>query len=308
MEQPLVTIGIPTYNRPMGLKKTLIAITNQTYNNIEIIVSDNGSSSNETETIVLEFIAQDKRIKYFKQSENKGIFFNWQFVLEQAKGDYFMWAADDDEWKGTDFLNTLMLYAPKNILAFPDAIVKEKSNLRSYPIKSFENCNDKLDYIKNFVSCGWGYPMYGLFNLKLFYQYGLQFKFANDLSYYMEGEFLHKLFLAGPVKYVKEATIIYSPLGSEPSIDLRIESWLKYFKRTLIIYKNSDLSSETKHDLIKAVLDIYTAYAKNLFEELVSYKELKNNIKPIIKNKTTILNKIILRIKVTFMVLVKGHY
>ena len=40
---PMVTVGIPTFNRPEGLERTLACITKQTYTNLEIIVSDNCS-------------------------------------------------------------------------------------------------------------------------------------------------------------------------------------------------------------------------------------------------------------------------
>lgn len=98
-KQPLVSVGIPTYNRPEGLRRTLECITGQTYQNIEIIVSDNCSPGPETEVVVQEFIAKDSRIQYFRQQENKGGPFNGKFVLEKATGEYFMWAADDDEWE-----------------------------------------------------------------------------------------------------------------------------------------------------------------------------------------------------------------
>ena len=96
LDQPLVSVGIPTYNRPEGLRKTLECITGQTYQNLEIIISDNCSPSRETETVVQEFMGKDSRIQYFRQEENKGPTFNFQFVLEMATGEYFMWAADDD--------------------------------------------------------------------------------------------------------------------------------------------------------------------------------------------------------------------
>ena len=47
--QPLVSVGIPTYNRPEGLRRTLECITKQTYKNLEIIVSNNCSSGPEIE-------------------------------------------------------------------------------------------------------------------------------------------------------------------------------------------------------------------------------------------------------------------
>ena len=92
----LVSVGIPTFNRPDGLRRTLECITGQTYKNLEIIVSDNCSSSSETEEVVREFVSKDSRIQYYRQDFNKGAAFNFQFVLEKATGEYFMWAADDD--------------------------------------------------------------------------------------------------------------------------------------------------------------------------------------------------------------------
>ena len=96
--QPLVSVGIPTYNRPKSLRHTLECLTRQTYRNLEIIVSDNASPGNEVEAVVREFMAADLRIKYHRQPENRGIVPNYQFVLAQASGEFFMWAADDDEW------------------------------------------------------------------------------------------------------------------------------------------------------------------------------------------------------------------
>lgn len=94
----LVSVGIPTYNRPQGLRRTLECITGQSYQNLEIIVSDNASTSNETARVVQEFMREDPRIQYVRQPENIGSIPNFQFVLGKATGEFFMWAADDDEW------------------------------------------------------------------------------------------------------------------------------------------------------------------------------------------------------------------
>src|SRR5688500_2846005 len=94
---PLVSIGIPTYARPNGLRRTLDLITRQTYKNLEIIVSDNASPGDATAMVVQEFAARDNRIRSFRQSENIGVINNFRFVLAQSVGEYFMWAADDDE-------------------------------------------------------------------------------------------------------------------------------------------------------------------------------------------------------------------
>lgn len=96
---PLVSVGIPVYNRPEGLHRTLSCITGQTYRNLEVILSDNASPGDEMEKVAREFMTADPRIRYWRQSENIGASLNFKFVLKQATGKYFMWAADDDEWE-----------------------------------------------------------------------------------------------------------------------------------------------------------------------------------------------------------------
>jgi glycosyltransferase involved in cell wall biosynthesis len=95
---PLVSVGVPTYNRPEGLRRTLSCLTAQTYPNLEIIVGDNGSAGDESERIAREFADKDPRIRYHRHAQNMGPGFNFKFVLREAKGDFFFWAADDDEW------------------------------------------------------------------------------------------------------------------------------------------------------------------------------------------------------------------
>jgi glycosyltransferase involved in cell wall biosynthesis len=91
---PLVSIGIPTYNRADSyLKEAISSALNQTYKNIEIIVSDNCSTDN-TESFIKSIL--DPRIRYFRQDHNIGAINNYNFCLDQAKGDYFLLLHDDD--------------------------------------------------------------------------------------------------------------------------------------------------------------------------------------------------------------------
>ena len=94
---PLVSIGIPTFNRPAGLREVLICMTSQTYPNLQIIIGDNCSDNEEVARVVDEFI-QDSRIVYYRHEKNMGATYNFQFVLDKAEGEYFMWAADDDRF------------------------------------------------------------------------------------------------------------------------------------------------------------------------------------------------------------------
>lgn len=99
MTELLVTIGIPTFNRPRGLARTLACICSQTYRNIEIIVSDNASTDPAVRATVDEFAAKDARIKYHRHLENVGAMANFSSLVPKGSGDLFMWAADDDRWE-----------------------------------------------------------------------------------------------------------------------------------------------------------------------------------------------------------------
>lgn len=96
LARPLVSIGIPTYNRPQQLQRALISIIAQTYPHFEVIVSDNCSPGSDTHDVVENFMKQDSRIRYVQQPANIGMFKNFKVVFELAKGEYFAWLADDD--------------------------------------------------------------------------------------------------------------------------------------------------------------------------------------------------------------------
>lgn len=132
---PLVSVGIPTYNRPELLKTALDRITGQTYKNLEIIVSDNCSPNPKVEEVVREFQKRDSRVQYFRQSKNI-VFGNFIFVLEKATAEYFMWAADDDEWEKEFIEVCLNNSIEKNVgLSFCgiDNIDTFGQNIRNYP-------------------------------------------------------------------------------------------------------------------------------------------------------------------------------
>jgi glycosyltransferase involved in cell wall biosynthesis len=113
----LVSVGIPTYNRPEGLRRTLACITAQTYPNLEIIISDNCSPAPETQEVARECMARDARIRFFRQAEALGVSENFRFVLKQAGGEYFMWAADDDEWDPDFVRQCLRGFGAENVVS-----------------------------------------------------------------------------------------------------------------------------------------------------------------------------------------------
>lgn len=101
---PLVSIGIPTYNRAGLLKRSIESALNQNYRNLEVIVSDN-HSIDETKSVCQHYHSLDKRFRYIRQPRNLGPGENFAQVLRNSSGQFFMWLADDD-WLDANYVDS----------------------------------------------------------------------------------------------------------------------------------------------------------------------------------------------------------
>jgi len=92
---PRLTIGLPVYNGETFLAASLEALLGQSYEDFDLIISDNASTDNSAD-ICQRYAKQDSRIRYVRQPRNIGMVPNHNFVLGQARSELFKWAADDD--------------------------------------------------------------------------------------------------------------------------------------------------------------------------------------------------------------------
>lgn len=92
---PTVSVVVPTYNRAHLLHRSIQSILNQTYQDFEIVIIDDGSTDN-TENVVNYF--NDKRIRYIKHEKNKGASVARNSGIIATSGDFIAFLDDDDEW------------------------------------------------------------------------------------------------------------------------------------------------------------------------------------------------------------------
>ena len=106
MENPLISIIIPTYNRAYLISETLDSIIAQTYTNWECIVVDDGSTDNTSEVMV-KYTAKDSRFQYHNKPKDKPPGGNAarNYGFEKSKGKYVNWFDSDDIMK-PDFIET----------------------------------------------------------------------------------------------------------------------------------------------------------------------------------------------------------
>ena len=94
LRTPLVSILIPTYNRPAYFRETLESALAQTYPNIEVIVCDN-STDDRTEELMRAY-RDDVRVRYVRNKEAQSKAENFMPFERLAQGEFLQWCMDDD--------------------------------------------------------------------------------------------------------------------------------------------------------------------------------------------------------------------
>lgn len=93
--KPLISVIIPTYNRAYCIENAVRSVLCQNYENMEILVLDDGSVDNTDEVIAG---IGDKRIRYQKNNRNCGAAATRNIGIRQAKGEYIAFQDSDDIW------------------------------------------------------------------------------------------------------------------------------------------------------------------------------------------------------------------
>lgn len=160
---PLVSIGLPVYNGGDYISEAIDSLLSQDYSNFEILISDN-ASTDATEEICRSYVAKDPRVKYLRQSVNLGPAKNFLFVLHQAVGKYFMWAAHDDIW-APNWISILIGGFQDNDLSVRGKVTAISENGKRYaeiPVRTAP----AHSYIRLFMEderLGRAFHIYGLF-------------------------------------------------------------------------------------------------------------------------------------------------
>ncbi|SFB04736.1 MULTISPECIES: glycosyltransferase [unclassified Bacillus (in: firmicutes)] len=97
MEKIMFSILIPVYNVEKYLNKCLDSVINQTYNNFELIIVNDGSTDSSLE-ICRTYAKNDNRIRVYDQP-NKGLLLTRRNSIKKAMGDYILFLDSDDYWE-----------------------------------------------------------------------------------------------------------------------------------------------------------------------------------------------------------------
>ena len=134
---PQVSIGLPVYNGENFIRAAIESILNQSFQDLELVISDN-ASTDRTQEICLEYASQDARVRYHRNPVNRGPAWNYNRVFELSSGEYFKWAAHDDVLQPTFIAQTLasLIDDPAAVLSFSqvDVIDEQAALIEPYSV------------------------------------------------------------------------------------------------------------------------------------------------------------------------------
>ncbi len=152
-QMSLISVIVPLYNKAPWVKRCIQSIIEQTYQNIEILIINDGSTDNSRQVISAVI---DRRIKIFNKP-NGGLSSTRNYGIKQANGDYIAFIDADDEW-AVRHLEVLLkgFDSDKNIVLVCDDLIevrdtqKDKAVQRDLPF-NISNQKNKYHIIKNYL-------------------------------------------------------------------------------------------------------------------------------------------------------------
>lgn len=189
-----ISVIMPVYNKARYLKKSISSIINQTFNDFELIIIDDGSIDNSLE-ICEEFAKHDNRIKIVK-IKNSGVSAARNIGLQNCTGKYIQFIDSDDyiDLQMFEELNNIINnYNPEIILSGITKVDKNYKKIKEI-IPRLKGLNNKTDIMNNFVGEQFSTGLYGCVSNKLIkrsiiedinLRFNENIKLAEDLDFYL---------------------------------------------------------------------------------------------------------------------------
>ncbi len=283
---PLISICIPTYNRSGFLTRSINSALNQSYENYEILIIDDGSTDN-TRQIIESF--NNSKIRYIYK-EHTGIPDTRNRALAEAKGEFILWLDSDDEI----FPNILELYIAKlneqrNLeLIYPNLQIIDEEGKQKQILK-YQNWNNRQNEALQFaLKIGSPFPNASSLVKKSIYEeignFDLEFKRAQDFDFWVR-----MLIKRNTIMYHYD-TILYSYYMHKDNVTGLLTDKTNYKYERIIIsniltycqlydlfsalkLNNSD---EIKAKVFKEIADIYMKY--NSLVNAIQFLELSDKL------------------------------
>lgn len=310
LNNPIVSIIIPTYNRAHLLVETLESVLAQTYSNWECIIVDD-NSTDETQLLLNEYSNKDNRFTYIIKSEKqkKGASISRNLGLKIARGEFIQFLDSDDLLADNKIQEQIKLLINENkytVCTCKWGKFIEKSD----PLTLIENSADYRDFntIKEYFNLigihgGFFPPINFLINKELINQSGY---WNESLTVNDDGEFFFRVLLnADKILFCAKTYVLYrnnltdnlSILNSEIKAISLLNSWkiIEALYRTKYNEENSDYINKKKRSVYSELKKMYpkiicknTSFFKQQIKEDTLVKKI-SKLKKRIKNRLKIV-------------------
>ena len=280
----LVSIMIPTYNQDKYIKRAIDSALNQTYENIEVIISDD-STNNKTEKLIENNYSNNKKVRYIHNIPSKGKTKNYRYMLYNlVNGKYVVNLDGDDYFEDENFIldavNLINKYQNIIMVVAQQKILKIKKN--KFIFTANNKINKKvIDGKKIFLDSV--FKNFEIPHLATLYRVDI----AKKIGFYeydipsTDRESLLKLALYGEVGILNKVVAVWVHHGDNISQNVTLEILLENIKMYDRLYEYAKNNSNINSFLLK-IWNILAKY-KSFYGYINTLRD-KNTIKKIINS------------------------
>ncbi len=257
----LITVGIPTYNAQPFIRRCIESILSQSLEELELLISDDGSSD-QTLEICQDYAAHDDRIKIYTHEERLGEHRNKNFLVNKAKSIYFKALDQDDYLEGKKFLENHCIRLDEGYdFVISNVLIEETNKVEGTVQKTegsmdcFFNCKNKYDFAKATLEES-AMLVYGVFKTERYKKVSDRFISATTgKKHFIDSYFVHDVSISLKGYYLSTERFVYSIHGanisrSSPPKEF-FPDFLFYINITLKLFiKTNKLTSLQKISLI----------------------------------------------------------
>jgi len=274
MNYPIISVIVPVYNAELYLKRCINSITTQTYQKLEIILINDGSTDNSL-NICHELAQTDKRIKVINQ-KNRGVSYTRNQGINKATGEYLLFV-DSDDFIDTNYINKMYQELKNNhyeIVISGMTFCDEKENIIKKELYKKENQELKLDniiddVINTLYFCS---ACKTIISKKLITNNNLQFN--EELSYGEDFSFSYQLLKrASKIGYLSDTGYYYRQNSTSLTHKTNIEKIKKYFSDNLVVFSQFDNSTLVAN---RVYTKLNITIRKIASIEKINYKKFKS--------------------------------
>ena len=240
MTHPLVSVIIPTYNRIDFLEEAVLSAVNQTYNNIEILVVDDGSSFNYAQSICENY----SNCKYLYK-KNGGLSSARNYGIHEAKGEFIAFLDDDDFWEVTKIEKQVKILLEKSDIDCVHSaakVVDSNGNFTGQIIGASKNKVLKRSGYVFWNALGvWVVKSPTPLIRKSVFKFDLMFdetiKVGEDVDFYQRMFYRHKVF------YIEEPLAFYREHDIDVRLSKKLDKYIGLEEKMLRNFKNMGVNN-----------------------------------------------------------------